>query len=54
MLDFSTNLRELVAHVRRVRKMRKSCGAPGEDARNYLKDTKVSDIMMEVLARNGE
>lgn len=54
MLDFSTNLRELVAHVRRVRKIRQSGGAPGEDARNYLKDTKVSDIMMEVLARNGE
>ena len=54
MLCYSTNLRELIAHVKRVRGILRAGAVSGEEESAYLKNTGVSDIMLEVLARNGE
>ncbi len=54
MLSYSDNLRELIAHVRNVRGIEKKGAALEKEDADYLRETKVSDLMLEVLARNGE
>lgn len=53
MLAYSLELPELIAHIKKVRGIQKRGAALTDEEKKYLKDTRVSDIFLEVLARNG-
>ena len=54
MLAYSLNLRDLTAHTKKVRAIQKKGADIGQKEREYFRETKVSELMLEVLARNGE
>lgn len=54
MLSYSMELPELIDHTRKVREIQKKGAHLSEEERAYLLDKKVTDLMLEVLARNAE
>lgn len=52
MLDYSLNLWDLIVHIRKVREIRRKGDNLEQEERDYLRDTGVSELMLEVLARN--
>jgi hypothetical protein len=53
LLDYSRELQKLIAHVKKVRELLKRGQALTAEEENYLKETKVSDVMREVLEKNA-
>lgn len=54
MLDYSLELPKLVEHMKKVRGLQKSGAVLTKEDKRYLRDTRVSDIFLEVLARNDK
>lgn len=54
MLAYSSDLAELIAHTKKVRELQKRNTALSKEDGEYMRDTHVTDLMLEVLAKNAE
>lgn len=54
MLSYSCDLPVLIEHTKKVRELQKKNAGLSEDDKQYMRDTHVTDVMLEVLARNAK